>query len=104
MTTESMTIDDFELRLMEHIHGVGFALQDPEVKELFKELLGVHPDDLLEIELADLDTDLIRKVAFYIVAEEELVNNLTEDNKADTIASALTIGLFIYGWEQYNGR
>mgnify|MGYP001171450666 CR=1 FL=1 len=99
-----LSVDEFELKLIELMHGAVFALQDPEVQARIKEMLGHPEDSTMEVDPPDLDLDRIHLISVYLMQEEELAADIPAGStEEDCIALhiALRCGLFIYGWEDY---
>lgn len=105
---EPISTDEFELKLIEFHHGATFALQDPEVQARAIELLGLPEGSAFQfIEAVDLDLGLIHRIAEYLMETEELAADIpagATDEDSLPLHIALRIGLFIYGWEEDNGR
>lgn len=94
-----MTVDEFELRLVELLHGPTFELQRPEVQAEIKKMLGVDPDSELEkIEPPNINRPLVTAVADYLINEEELGG---EEETEDELI--IRMGLFIYGFVESRG-
>jgi hypothetical protein len=97
-----MNTEEFQLRLYEHLHGVMFAVNTPEVQQEIKDQLGVTDDAFVNIDLPDIDMAEVEEIARYIVEDEEWFGDINEDNLADRTRDGLMIGLFIHGWNHRN--
>lgn len=103
-----MELDTFEMKLLEFMHGIDFVLQDPQVQEdlrlLAAEVQGLIPADVnLNIPPADIDLELVHRIAVHLIHVEELGPDIPENanpNEDVRLYTALVCGQFIYSWEK----
>lgn len=88
----SAAVEEFEFALTERLQR--FELTDEMLRDEFE----LPPDyPLVRLELLAIDTTRVTQIAWYLMDEEELADDFGNPDERDRV---ITIGMFIYGWEE----
>lgn len=93
--------ETYAMRLYEQLAMPWFAV------DLVADVLGVArlTPEQKEEAATKLDSDLIARIADYLIGEEELLNDTPNpDSSPEDWANVLSIGVMLYGWEDSHGR